>query len=213
MSTSPLPLRTALASLALTGLLAGPSLSAEPPSEVTFKSEELVSRSFPPNLNWLNYGQPGFDARDFATFATGQWVEYVLPIPAAGTYRVKAKAAAGDSSGIVRLQVNGDPQGDPVDLYAAAPRSSMDVDWGTTTFLKAGKAILRLRVDGKNPKSSGFHVEIDSVQLTPEKGFALVAPEGACFEKGDPTLQWSDGRKGRVGRELTIPSMLMMPCY
>ena len=91
----PRRLRKAMVGLALTGLLAGPALSAEPPADLTFKAEEVVSRSFPPNLNWLNYGQPGFDARAFATFAPGQWVEYVLPIPAAGTYRVKARAAGG----------------------------------------------------------------------------------------------------------------------
>ena len=186
------PVRKVLVGLALTGLLVSPVLASEPPTNLTFKSEEVVSRSFPPNLNWLDYGQPDFDPRSFATFAPGQWVEYVLPISDAGTYRIKARAAAGDSSGVVRLLVNGDPQGESADLYAATPRSPLDLDWGTVTFLKAGKAIFRLRVEGKNPKSQGYHIEIDSIQLTREDGFTLVAPEGACFEGGDPILQWSD---------------------
>ncbi len=190
--------RKALAGLALAGPLVSPAVSAEPPAGLIFKSEEVVSRSFPPNLNWLNYGQPGFDSRAFATFAPGQWVEYVLPIAEAGTYHLKAKATGGDSSGIIRLLVDGDPQGDPADLYAPALRSPLDLDWGTVTFLKAGKAILRLRVEGKNPGSRGCQLEIDSLQLAREDGFALVAPEGACFEKGDPVLQWSDaGPKAR----------------
>ena len=181
-----------MAGLAFSGFVAGSVLSSEPPANLTFKSEEIVSRSFPPNLNWLNDGQPGFDPRSFATFAPGHWVEYVLPIPEAGTYRIKARAAGGDSSGVVRLLVDGDPQGDPADLYSATPRSPLDLDWGTVTFLKAGKAIFRLRVEGKNPKSQGHHLEVDSIQLTREDGFALVAPEGARFEGGDPVLQWSD---------------------
>ena len=181
-----LRVRKVLVWLALTGWLASPVLASDSLSGLIFKSEEVVSRSFPPNLNWLNDGQPGFDPRSFATFAPGQWVEYVLPIPEAGTYRIKARAAGGDSSGVVRLLVDGDPQGDPADLYAATPRSPLDLDWGTVTFLKAGKAIFRLRVEGKNPKSQGCHLEIDSIQLTREDGFALVAPEGACFEEPDP---------------------------
>ena len=192
------PLRNALAGLALAGCLGSSVLCAESPADLAFKVEEVVSRSFPPNLNWLNDGQPGFDPRSFATFAPGQWAEYVLPVPEAGTYRIKARATGGDASGVVRLFVDGDPQGDPADLYAAAPRSPLDLDWGDVTFLKPGKSIFRLRVEGKNPKSEGCQLEVDSIRLTRETGFTLVAPEGARFDEPNPVLQWSDaGPKAR----------------
>ncbi len=156
-----------------------------------FKFEDLVSRSFPPNLNWLNFNQPGFDPREYPTFAPGQWVEYVLQIPEPGTYGIKAHMEGGDSSGVVQLQVDGDSQGDPADLYAAA-RSPVDQDFGKCTFLKAGKAIFRFCINNKNAKSHGYHLDIESISLTPTKGFHLISPEGACFEAGNPVLRWED---------------------
>ncbi len=179
-------------SFALIAMLVCPTVFAAPSGELACQAGELVSRSFPPNLNWLQYTQPGFDPRSFATFAPGQWVEYVLQIPAAGTYRLKAQALGGNSSGIVQLLVDGDPQGDAADLYAATPAAPVDLDWGTATFLRAGKAIFRLRVEGKNPLSQGYNLAIASIHLVPESGFTLVAPEGAYFDGRAPVLQWSD---------------------
>jgi hypothetical protein len=176
-------------------MAASHALGASTASPLTYKFEDLVSRSFPPNLNWLNFDRPGFDSYCFVTFAPGQWVEYVLQIPQPGTYQIKTQMFGGDSSGIVQLFVDGDSQGEPVDLYRAS-RSSVAFDAGKCTFLKAGKAILRLGVTGKNPKSTGYNVDLESITLTPTKGFELISPEGAYFDENNPVLQWNDKGPG-----------------
>ncbi len=144
------------------------------------KCEELVARSFPPNLNWLDYGQPGFDSHLFATFGPGQWVEYVLQIPEPGTYQITTEGFAGKASGTVQLFVDGNKQGDPQDLFAAA-RAAQSLNWGNCTFLKAGKAILRFAVTGKNSQSQDFQMEFDSIRLANAKGFNLICPNGASL--------------------------------
>jgi predicted GH43/DUF377 family glycosyl hydrolase len=156
-----------------------------------FRCEEVVSRSFPPNLNWLHFGQPGFDALLYPTFALGQWVEYVLQIPSRGTYQITAHAVAGNACGRVQLAVNGDIQGDPEDLFADS-RTAVTFDCGTHTFPKPGKAIFRIRVDGKNLRSQGYQVEFASFGLTRVDGFGLICPNGAVFAKTNPVFQWAD---------------------
>ena len=156
-----------------------------------FSCDELVSRSFPPNLNWLHFGEFGFDPHIYETFAPGQWVEYVLQVPEAGTYQIETHGFGDGSSGIVQLLIDGNHQGNPRDLFLAT-RSALTLDWGKYTFLKPGKAIFRLEVKGKNPGSQGYHVELDSINLTRTDGFNLVCPEGARFDNGNVLLQWAD---------------------
>ena len=45
---------------------------------------------------------------------------------------------------------------------------------------------------GKNPKSKGYLVDLDSISLTPTQGFLLLAPEGARFDQTNPILKWAD---------------------
>ncbi len=184
-----LPVGTALL-LSLGGLPNGVSATSAAGASLDFKSEELVSRSFPPNLNWLHFGEPGFDSHFYGTFAVGQWVEYVLQIPEAGTYKLTVQAFAGNSSAKVQAFVDGVKQGEAQDLFAAS-RSPRTLDFGNCTFLKAGKAILRLQVEGKNSQSQGYAMEFNAIDLTSDEGFRLVAPNGACFEEGNPVLQWT----------------------
>ena len=171
------------------------TVGAKSAESVVFNFDDLVSRSFPPNLNWRDFGQPGFDAHRFVTFGPGQWVEFVLQVPEPGTYQVQAQFVGGDSSGVVQPSIDGDNQGDPVDLFAASSRRQ-PVDLGNHTFAKAGKAILRLSITGKNPKSQGYMVDLESISLTPTQGFLLLAPEGACFDETDPVLKWADQGPG-----------------
>jgi hypothetical protein len=166
--------------------------SAEP---VVFKFDDIVSRSFPPNLNWIDFGQPDFDAHRFATFGRGQWVEFVLQVSEPGTYQIQAQMVGESSSGIVQPSIDGDNQGGPLDLFTAS-RSTQRVDVGKHTFAKAGKAILRLSIAGKNPRSQGYLVDLDSISLTPTQGFLLLAPEGACFDQTNPVLKWADLGQG-----------------
>jgi hypothetical protein len=166
------------------------NLAAKAEEPLVFKFDDVVSRSFPPNLNWLDFGQPGFDAHRFATFGPGQWIEFVLQVPRPGTYQIQAQMVQDGSSGIVQPSIDGDIQGEPLDLFAAS-RSTQLVDFGKHTFAKAGKALLRLSIAGKNPKSNGYLVDLDSISLTPAQGFLLLAPEGARFDQTNPILNWA----------------------
>ncbi len=161
--------------------------AAEP---LTFKFDDIVSRSFPPNLNWLEFGQAGFDPHRFATFGPGQWIEFVLQVPEPGTYQIQGQMVREGSSSIVQPSIDGDDLGEPLDLFAAS-RSTQTIDFGKHTFAKAGKAILRLSVTGKNPESQGYAVDLNSIILTPTQGFLLLAPEGACFDETNPVLKWA----------------------
>jgi hypothetical protein len=165
--------------------------SAGAATSYEFKCEELVSRSFPPNLNWLQYGQPGFDPLLYPTFTPGQWVEYVVQIPEAGTYQITAHALGGNASGKAILSVNGEVQGDPLDLFAAS-RAPLTFECGRRTFLKAGKAIFHFVAEPKNPKSQGNQMEFTSFTLTRADGFGLICPNGATFDDGNALLQWAD---------------------
>ena len=155
------------------------------------KCDELVSRSFPPNLNWIHFGEPDFNSHLFATFAPGQWVEYVLQIPAPGTYAIKVNAIGGSSAGMTQITVDGNKQGEPQDLFSAS-RAARTLDGGKYTFAKAGKAILRLQVTGKNAASQGFGIECESVSLDKTEGFNLICPNGARFDEGSAVLRWQD---------------------
>jgi hypothetical protein len=166
------------------------TLAAKASEPLVFKFDDIVSRSFPPNLNWLDFGQPAFDAHRFATFGPGQWVEFVLQVPGPGTYQIQAQMVGESSSGIVQPSIDGDDQGDPLDLFAAAPSTQL-INLGKHTFAQAGKAILRLSVVGKNSKSQGYVIDLESISLTPAQGFLLLAPEGACFDETNPVLKWA----------------------
>ena len=93
----------------------------------------------------------------------GQALALQLPSPAAGSYDLTARVAAGPGFGVVQFELGGAPLGAPVDLYA--PRMTpRQVSLGTVT-LSPGSNPLTVRVTGKNSLSTGFNVGIDAFLL------------------------------------------------
>ncbi len=105
----------------------------------------------------------------------GEWVNLALPVPADGTYRVVAYLVAAPGHGIVRISLDGEPQGSLFDGFrpGADPRSfaiseatppASNHDLGKF-HLRKGIATLRIEPVGKNEGSSGFSWGLDCVVL------------------------------------------------
>jgi hypothetical protein len=96
--------------------------------------------------------------------AAGDFVE--LKLPAAGTDPKKLTVYLTKSwdYGILKMTVNGQPAGDPVDLYAEQPAPSGPLELGTFAPVD-GAFKLRFEVVGKNPKArgSGSYFGIDAI--------------------------------------------------
>ena len=116
----------------------------------------------------------------------GDWVELALPVPADGTYRVVAYLIAAPGYGVVRLALDGRPQGVPFDGFRLGPDprsyaildatpSPVAVELGTT-HLRKGTATLRLEVVGKAEESPGYSWGLDCLVLRPFS--ATTPPEG-----------------------------------
>ncbi|NOV04363.1 glycosyl hydrolase family 28 protein [Paenibacillus planticolens] len=98
------------------------------------------------------------------TPAVGNWLEYTVNVPAAGTYNVIFSYKTNNNRGTVQLYIDGNAQGAPVDEYASA-QGFASVNLGNVTFAAAGDHKFRFVITGKNASSSAYAVTWDSIQL------------------------------------------------
>ena len=95
----------------------------------------------------------------------GDWIEFTVNVPTAGTYDVMAGIRKRFNSGIWQLSVGGFNVGLPQDFYSPG-QDWTEVQFGTAT-LTAGNNTLRFQTTGKNPGSSNFMGYFDSITLLP----------------------------------------------
>ncbi|MBP1963383.1 glycosyl hydrolase family 28 protein [Paenibacillus aceris] len=95
----------------------------------------------------------------------GNWMEYTINVPAAGTYDVSFGYKTNTNRGIVQLSIDGNAQGTPVDEYAGA-QGFASVDLGNVTFSAPGDHKFRFLITGKNASSSAYGITFDNVKLT-----------------------------------------------
>ena len=100
--------------------------------------------------------------------AAGNYIEYSLNVPEAGTYYVTVRDKTVNTRGIYQLSVNGNNYGDPVDLYSTSARYSKTI-FPNVTFETAGEQKFRFTVIGKNAASQGYSLGLDSITLSKEK--------------------------------------------
>jgi hypothetical protein len=97
----------------------------------------------------------------------GDALVLVLPVPAAGRYRVSAAFGQADNSGRVQLSIGGTRVGTPFDGYSARTQASGPILLGEVT-LAAGDHELRLELDGSNERAQpGHQVGLDYLRLEP----------------------------------------------
>ncbi|MBT3606202.1 MAG: hypothetical protein HN521_24290 [Candidatus Latescibacteria bacterium] len=108
-----------------------------------------------------------------------------LDIPRSDRYTFSAILTRGPEYGRVQLYVDGQPAGEPQDLYAEKTAVGSWVPLGVPSVTR-GYHELTLYVVGKSEQSAGYKVGIDSYHLQPASPFAkqfhLIGP----FDKKNP---------------------------
>ena len=117
----------------------------------------------------------------------GDYLEFEVEVSVSDTYSIEGFVGTGPKRGIVQLLVDGEPAGEPVDLYSPTlelfPRPSgwakrgriqLLAPLGQTT-LAAGSYTFRLQLVGRNRASEGYDVGI--------RGLMLMAVTDAPFIK------------------------------
>lgn len=99
--------------------------------------------------------------------AVGEYVEFSVDVPQAGTYDLTTRAFRSGANGIYQLSVNGTNAGTPQDLYWTTSVNQKDVLFGSYTFPAPGSYLVRLTTTGKNGSASGYRAFLDYLKLTP----------------------------------------------
>jgi beta-glucanase (GH16 family) len=101
--------------------------------------------------------------------APGDYLEYTVPVPQAGTYTVEIRSKHGNTSsskrGIFQLAIDGVNQGLPQDLFTSPGYKTMNL--GPVTFGTSGNKLFRFTVTDKILASPGYHINFDYIKLTP----------------------------------------------
>jgi hypothetical protein len=113
----------------------------------------------------------GWSRNDHLVFmaqAPGAQATVSVPTKRAGTYKVKIDYSTAPPFGVIRLFVNGKPQGEPVNLFS--PRVGIRSVVYEKIHLREGSNDFTFTVEGKDPASAHYHFAIDRI---------LVEAEGA----------------------------------
>lgn len=167
------------------------------PGTIIYECEDLTQTSLPPNLEVTNPDSAASNGAwsKFSATAVDQWVEYVLNVPAAGTYNVKVTSKYYNPRGIYQLYIDGEPQGNPVDLYAASGSPNYEKyltnDLGNVTFLTLGNKMFKFKVTSKNSGSTGYMLSFDKIQISSVSGFTLLSPNNSYSGSSQPVLRWN----------------------
>ena len=90
-----------------------------------------------------------------------------MPISIGGRYRVTVYAETGPDHGAVELGIEPYPAIRRLELYAPIDGQTGPLDLGTVDLWGPGSANLRITVTGKDSRSTGYAVELDSIVLAP----------------------------------------------
>jgi len=96
--------------------------------------------------------------------AAGDYINYSVYVPRAGTYYVFVGAKKHASRGIFQLYVDNAPQGSPQDSYALNDAYT-DYYLGQITFSSLGTKSFKFALTGKNANSTGYTLALDYVKL------------------------------------------------
>lgn len=113
----------------------------------------------------------------------GPYVTYRAAVPAAGRYTVSVRVKRWNARGVFQLATSEGGSftdlGAPANLYSAAA-SFATLTLGEVAFGGGGDKLFRFAVTGKDPRSGGYALALDTLTLTPAGGSAGpgTAPTG-----------------------------------
>jgi hypothetical protein len=100
----------------------------------------------------------------------GEALTLEVPVESSGKYEIKAKFTMAPDSGIINLAMDTRPlyQGRPLDFFYKEVRPAKLMSLGTVSLDK-GRHRLTITVQDKNPKSRGYSMGLDEIQVVPVK--------------------------------------------
>lgn len=102
--------------------------------------------------------------------AVGDTLEFEIEAPSARDYTLESVFTVAPDYAIIQLMLDGNPLGDPIDLYEPRKVAITGVLSQMTGQLKAGKHKLVIRITGSNPSAApARYVGLDFVKLVPVK--------------------------------------------
>ncbi|MDF2924490.1 MAG: hypothetical protein K0R57_3404 [Paenibacillaceae bacterium] len=113
-----------------------------------------------------NADASGGKYRLFNAYNVNEYIEYTVPVAQAGTYHVKIRVMRFSDNGAYQIQINGNNQGSPVDMYQPSGKF-IDFDLGNVTIGSPGMQLFRFTVTGKNASSFGYKLPLDYIQMAP----------------------------------------------
>jgi hypothetical protein len=96
----------------------------------------------------------------------GDALDIRLKVTGDGDYVLQAAFTRAPDYGVVRFSVNGEPVGEPVDLFGTEVRRTELLDLGRVR-LRAGDCPVRVEIVGQNPDSTASYVGIDVLRFVP----------------------------------------------
>jgi hypothetical protein len=100
-----------------------------------------------------------------STLANGDNFSIKLPVPAAGTYKLRVNAVKYTNKAKMKVEViqSGTTDLGTTDLYAAL--NLLNIVEITGISLVAGIATFRFTANGKNPSSTSYHLSFNGISL------------------------------------------------
>ena len=143
-----------------------------------------------------------------------------LEVKHSGKYEIFVSLDRGPSQGLASLSVDGEGQGRHFDGWATKRVGSEKTSFGQRSFSK-GEHQLEFQVTGKNKRSEGMELTLDSLQLvsTTKERFLgkwgregkelgqMLRPRGICFD-GEGALYVADTGNHRVLKYSTTGKLL-----
>ena len=115
--------------------------------------------------------------------ASGPYVTYRFPVPSAGRYTVQVRVKKWNTRGTFQFSfARGEPKGfinlgAPANLYAPTP-SFETLTLGEIDFVEAGDTYFRFTVTGKDARSRGYVLALDTLSLVPVGTVTPSSPSG-----------------------------------
>ncbi|UKS26805.1 GH36 C-terminal domain-containing protein [Paenibacillus sp. HWE-109] len=97
--------------------------------------------------------------------AVGDWIQYTVNVPTAGTYAISARVKKHPDRGTEQLLIDGVAQGSPIDQHDS-PQGYAIVGLGEKIFPTAGNKLFKFQITGKDPGSASLTLAHDSIILT-----------------------------------------------
>ncbi|WP_171687161.1 PQQ-dependent sugar dehydrogenase [Paenibacillus planticolens] len=94
----------------------------------------------------------------------GDWIEFTLDVPEAGTYSVTFGYKTNNNRSISQLSVDGISLGKPIDQYDTI-QAYTQVNLGSVNFQAAGSHKFKFVITGKNTASSAYATTFDFTEL------------------------------------------------